>query len=215
MRRLAIGAALLGVVGAGLALFGLTGARPGKYEEPAYSVLSEHEGFEVREYTGWVEARVTVNAPYRSAVSEGFRVLAGYIFGGNRQRAEISMTSPVTAAQAQTIEMTTPVTATGDGQRWTVSFRMPSEWTLDTLPVPEDDRIELVAVPSSIRAVRAFSGRASQQRVEGEETALRDALSRDGLARDGTLSVAQFDPPWVLGPWRRNEVQLPLPGPPG
>lgn len=192
-------------------LFTTEPAMAGRYEEPTYSVQEQGAGFEIRRYDGWIEARVTLTGAMSSAVREGFGVLAGYIFGGNRARTSIDMTTPVTAqAPSQRIDMTTPVAATADEQGWTVSFMMPSQWTLQTLPVPDDARVQLVEVPGSLQAVRTFSGRANDTLVAGELEALRQAVQASGYAIVGPHSVAQFNPPWILGPWRRNEVRLPV-----
>ena len=211
LKRIALGATLVGLAAGALGLVGLTGAaETGRYEEPVYTVVTTEPGYELRQYAGWVEARVTVDGAYGGAVQKGFRVLASYIFGGNQARSSIEMTTPVTSTPSETIAMTTPVTATGEGSRWTVSFMMPREWTLETLPVPDDKRIELIAVEPSLRAVQTFSGRASAGRVQRELAALQTALQIGGSSVVGPVTVAQFNPPWVLGPWRRNEVQLPV-----
>ena len=41
---------------------------------------------------------------------------------------------------AQKIAMTAPVTQQTDGDRWTVRFIMPSSWTMETLPTPNDSK---------------------------------------------------------------------------
>ena len=102
LRRIVLGAML------GATLFGTDAMA---VEEPAFrSVL--HEGaFEVRDYPALVVAEVTVSGDQKEAASKGFRLLAGYIFGGNKRRQSIAMTAPV--AQAPTSEklaMTAPVT---------------------------------------------------------------------------------------------------------
>ena len=211
MKRIAFGATIVGLTAGVLGLLGLTGsAEAGRYEEPAYTVVSAESDYELRQYAGCVEARVTIDGTYGSSVQRGFRVLADYIFGSNQTRSNIEMTAPVTSRPSETIAMTTPVTATGAGTQWTVSFMMPEKWTLETLPVPNDARIELVTVEPSLRAVHTFSGRASTLQVERALAALRTAIQEEGLTVTGPVAVAQFDPPWVLGPWRRNEVQLPV-----
>ena len=196
---------------AGGTLLAATFLRPNRdaYEEPPYTVETRYDGFEVRTYQPVLHARVTVPGTRQRATREGFRILAGYIFGGNTARQSIQMTTPVaTEAASQTIAMTAPVGTSPAAAGWTVSFMMPAQWTLDTLPVPNDDRIELVEVPGIRAAVRTYSGRASERRNQREEEALVGALQEAGLAPVAGATVAQFDPPWVLGPLRRNELQV-------
>lgn len=194
------------VVGAGALAWRLLDSS--HYEEPEYTVISSHEGFEVRAYAPTIEARVTMAGTRQEATRAGFRVLAGYIFGGNTSRTSIDMTTPVSAApSSETIAMTTPVSAAPADGGWTVAFTMPAQWTLDTLPVPDDDRIALVEAPGRTAAVRTFSGKASAASVLRERKALDAALETAGRSRTEEPTLAQFDPPWVPGPWRRNELQ--------
>ena len=217
MKRLlpsVLAAAVAGAVG--LAVAGWQLLRPDRvqYEEPTYTVESSNPTFEVRAYEATLQARVTVSGSRERATQQGFRILAGYIFGGNQAKQSIAMTTPVSAApQSQSIEMTAPVSATASATGWTVGFTMPRQWTLDTLPVPNDSRVQLVAVSAHRAAVRSFTGRANQARVADEERALLGALEALGLQANSGVTLAQFDPPWVLGPWRRNELQVGLGGP--
>lgn len=208
---LAATAATVGMAGLAVAAWKLLRPDREHYEEPAYTVDSTHEDFEVRTYEATIQAQVTVEGDRNQATQQGFRILAGYIFGGNQAQRSISMTAPVsTSPESQTIAMTTPVSASPTKAGWTVGFTMPSRWTLDTLPVPDDARVELVPVPAHRAAVRSFSGRANESRVQDEERALRSALADQGVQAEPEATVAQFDPPWVLGPWRRNEIQIGL-----
>ena len=52
-------------------------------EEPKYHIVKAERDFEVRDYPGLVVAEVEVGGDRRTASYEGFRLLAGYIFGGN------------------------------------------------------------------------------------------------------------------------------------
>ncbi len=64
-------------------------------EEPKYAV-SIHEGaYEVRDYRAAIAAEVSVTVDQTAAARKGFRLLAGYIFEGNKRRQSIAMTAPV------------------------------------------------------------------------------------------------------------------------
>jgi hypothetical protein len=194
-------------------------ARAGSYEQPAYTIVEEGDGFEVREYAPSLEARVTVEGTYREALNQGFRILAGFIFGGNTPQESIDMTTPVTASpqDGESIAMTSPVGVTPhspdrslDAARWTVSFTMPRDYTADTLPAPDDPRIEIVQTERRRVAVRSFSWRATDDRSAEQLDALMEALDSAGHTPAGEPQVAQYDPPWILGPFRTNEVWVPL-----
>jgi hypothetical protein len=206
----ALTAAFVGIVGVAAAAL-LTGAtaKASRYEEPPFTVVKRHPGFEVRQYAPTIEAQVTVGGEYNEAVRAAFGVLAGYIFGGNAPQASIAMTTPVSATPAgDRIAMTTPVSAAEAPAGWTVSFTMPSSWTLQTLPTPDDPRVRLVEVDGGVWAVRAFSGRAQDAVVAEAIGALRSDAAAAGVDLTGPPVVSQFDPPWVIGVARRNEVRL-------
>lgn len=166
-------------------------------EQPAYTVTAEHGGWQLRSYSPTIEARVTVTGPWDTAVSDGFRVLAGYIFGGNQPRASIAMTAPVAAQRGPD--------AAGDEQ-WTVAFTMPAQWSLDSLPVPNDPRIELVQVPPRQVAALSFGLWATESRVAEKTSELLDGLGAVGLTPLAEPTVAQYNPPWTPPPFRNNEV---------
>ncbi len=163
---------------------------------------------ELRQYAPHILAEVTVDGDRRSALNTGFRVLAGYIFGGNTAQASVAMTAPV--AQSQPIDMTAPVAQAGQDGLRTVSFMMPRDWTLDTLPKPNSAAIRFVETTPERRAVLTFSGRSTDAALRAAEAKLRDTLAQNGVATVGQAACYYNDDPMTL-PWRRrNEVALTL-----
>lgn len=179
-------------------------------EKPQYTVTASYNDLELREYAPRVQAQVTVQGPREEATNKGFRILAGYIFGGNTGQEAISMTAPVStsAETSQSIAMTAPVSTLAQEEGYTISFMMPSKWTLDTLPVPDDERIELLEVPGYTAAVRTFSGKVNPNKIDAQGEKLRASMQAEGLSPAGEVMVSQFDPPWVPSFMRHNEVEL-------
>jgi hypothetical protein len=183
-----------------------------KVAEPKFALEVRDREFEVRRYEARVVAQTHVAGDRKQAESEGFRRLAGYIFGGNKTRTKISMTEPVAqTAEARKIAMTAPVGQKSEGDRsWTVSFTMPEGETLATLPEPTDARVTLRDVaPARVGVVR-FSGRWTDERFASHTELLRSWLSVRGLRPSGEVEVNRYDPPWTLWFMRRNEVWLTL-----
>jgi SOUL heme-binding protein len=181
-------------------------------EEPKFHV-SVHEGaFEVRDYPALVAAEVEVGGTREEASNAGFRLLAGYIFGGNTRRESIAMTAPVVQAPAasQKIPMTAPVIQTGNAGAWTVRFIMPEGSTLQSLPTPNNPQVKLITLPPQRFAVVRFSGLAGQADVVQRTETLRAFIGRRGLTAAGPPSLARYNPPWTLWFMRRNEVMIPL-----
>ena len=116
-------------------------------DEPIFTVAFHEGHFEIRDYQATVVAEVTVTGDQREAASKGFRLLAGYIFGGNRRRQSIAMTAPVAQERTgQKIAMTAPVTQTQADGAWVVRFTMPGAYSRQTLPEPNDPKNQLRAV---------------------------------------------------------------------
>ena len=181
-------------------------------EESPFTVKSAPGEFEVRDYPALVAAEVTVTGNRKEASSKGFRLLAGYIFGGNTRKQSISMTAPVTQAFAgsEKVAMTAPVLQTGGNGNWLIRFIMPRGSTLETLPRPNNPQVHLVAVPPTRMAVVKFSGLARQDDVDAKSVALSRFVKAQHLEAIGTPSLAQYDPPWTLWFLRRNEVMIPV-----
>ena len=189
-------------------VLGIVGIRVGT-EEPPHDTERLADGLEIRRYRPRIAAETTVEAPEEQARSEGFRRLARYIFGGNTGTDKIAMTAPVgqAAASSRKIEMTAPVSRTGDDENgWVIRFFMPSKWTMATLPVPDDDRVHVVEVPAETMAVLRFTGDRGTAAVAAKSTELLNALRDNGIDVIGEPQAWFYDPPWTVPFRRRNEV---------
>lgn len=180
-------------------------------EEPDFKIVLSDGSFQVRDYPALIVAEVTVTGDQREAASRGFRLLAGYIFGGNKRRQSIAMTAPVAqVAVSQKIAMTAPVTQILNGGTWTVRFAMPRVFTLEALPEPNDPKVHLRRLSATRFAVLRFSGLASRKDVDAKSEELRVTTKARHLHAIGPVTLAQYDPPWTLWFMRRNEVMIPI-----
>lgn len=193
-------------------LFLITGNAAMAAEEPAFTVIVDDGALQVRQYPELLVAETSVQGDRKDASNAGFKILAGYIFGDNTRRQKIAMTAPVMQSppENETIAMTAPVSQTASGSAWIIRFTMPSGYALDTLPKPNDSRVALSAVPPARFAVIRFSGWASDEDFNRKHRELERWVAKRGLHASGPASLAQYNPPWTLGPLRRNEVMLPL-----
>ena len=179
-------------------------------ETPPYTAVVRDGGYELRDYPALVVAEVTVDGDQKSAANKGFRLLGGYIFGANRKRQDIAMTAPVAQQPAgEKIAMTAPVAqAPGAAGTWVVRFTMPSQWTLQTLPVPDNPAVTLRNTEPARFAVLRFSGLAKPDDVRERSAELLDWAKARKLRVAGPVSLAQYNPPWTLWFMRRNEVMV-------
>ena len=180
-------------------------------EEPHFLRRPLTDTVEIRQYGPRIAAETTVAADEELARNIGFRRLAGYIFGGNHRSEEISMTAPVGQHGGDEIAMTAPVAQSRtDNRQWTIRFYMPSKWTMDTLPQPDDDNVKLVTVPGETVAVLRFSGDRSPDAVAARRSELLKTLSGNGIQTAGEPVAWFYDPPWTLPFRRRNEIAVPV-----
>lgn len=180
-------------------------------EEPKYTVVRHYAGFEVRDYAPYVVAEVLVPGPADRAGNQGFRILAGYIFGKNHGERRISMTAPVIQTPAPVrIAMTAPVMQTTEKGEFLVQFTMPGKYTLNTLPVPSDSRVTLRQIPGGRFAVIRYSGAWTERNYREHLAELNRDVQAAGLRTTGSPIYARYNPPFV--PWfmRRNEIWLKL-----
>jgi hypothetical protein len=161
-----------------------------------------------------IVAETYVDGSLRNASSVGFRLIAGYIFGGNKGRhgaepERIAMTAPVLLElPAQKIPMTAPVVVENTDNRWRVHFVMPEKYTLANLPVPNDTRVTLREIPKQKTAVIVFSGLAGEDRVQEKTAVLLDWIKANQLNAVSNARLARYNPPWTLPFLRRNEIQI-------
>ncbi len=191
---------------------GIFGIRIGT-EEPFYIREGRVGNVEIRKYGPRIAAQTRVSGDGDDARSEGFRRLARYIFGGNHRDEKIAMTAPV-AQQGDKIAMTAPVaqsTSGGTGDS-VIRFYMPSKWSMDTLPEPDDPAVTVVEVPAERFAVLQFTGDRSPTCVTKKSAELLKALHGTDFHPDGEPVAWFYDPPWTLPFRRRNEVAVPLAG---
>ena len=117
-------------------------------EKPDYDIIASNENIEIRRYGPMIVAEVEAKGNRENIAGSEFSILADYIFGNNTMQNSIAMTAPVQQQQSKAIAMTSPVQQQLTGEVWTVSFVMPSEYNMDTLPKPNNDRVKLREVPS-------------------------------------------------------------------
>ena len=179
-------------------------------EEPPHVVLIKDGKYEIRQYAPTIVAEVEITGSMRRAGNSGFRPLADYIFGNNTARSKIEMTAPVTRQKSEKIAMTAPVTRTMADDVWTVAFVMPKEWTMETLPVPNNPDVVLREVPGEIIAVVKFAGAGRARTFAEKQIGLEKWISDQGYQSQGPPRFAGYDAPWVPTPFRRNEVMIPV-----
>ena len=120
----------------------------------------------------------------------------------------MSMTAPVTMEASEKISMTAPVTMEEADGQWRMHFVMPSQYTLETLPKPNNPAISLREMPSQHYAVIRFSWFAGEEKVAKKAAELLAWMKSKNITPTGKAELARYNPPWTPPFLRRNEVMI-------
>ena len=163
-------------------------------ETPKYRLISSEGKFELREYDSFLIAKTTVENDYKEATVTGFRRIANYIFGGNKSQLSINMTAPV---------ITNVPNKAGI---YDIIFVMPKEHTFSSLPQPNNDQVKIKNHNFGKAAVVKFGGWATNSRTKYYKNILEEYLIEKELISSGNFLVAQYNSPYALPPFRKNEI---------
>lgn len=189
----------------------LTGVRAMAIEVAPYTVLKESGIFEVRDYEPHILAETLVDGTLEEAGNKAFRRLFDYISGANQSRDSIAMTAPVSQSpKGDKIAMTAPVGQQRSSGKWAVSFMMPSSYSMDTLPVPNDPTIMLRKVPARRLAAIRYSGTWSEKNYLKYKEQLESWIQENGFEIAGEAVWARYNSPFALWFLRRNEILIPV-----
>jgi len=187
-----------------------------------YDVVKTAGKIEIRDYAPMIVAEVEVGGERKEAINQGFRMIADFIFGNNapakkvamttpviQQKSEqIAMTAPVIQQKSEQIAMTAPVIQESVGDKWKVRFVMPANYTLDTLPRPNNNKVRLEEIDSKRYAVISFSGIADTGKLQRKTKELAEYVKAESMQPLSVETYAFFNPPWTLPFFRRNEVMI-------
>lgn len=189
-----------------------------KTPEPNWTSVRKDGDIEIRSYDPMIVAEVTTKGERYDAINAGFRVLGGYIFGANKGKKELAMTVPVIqqpeSKEGQKIAMTAPVIqqTTDVKDEWKVRFVMPVEYTLETLPVPDDQQIKFITVPAHQKAVIRFTGFNTDNNLKEHHDELVKWMNDNQFKALGQPVYAFYNPPWTPFFLKRNEIMFDIAG---
>ena len=186
----------------------LAGPVMSNVEKPDYKVVQYEQNIEIRQYKPMIIAEVEVDGKREDAIRDGFRLLADYIFGNNMVEKVISMTAPVQQKENKKIAMTAPVQQQLTGKLWKISFVMPSKYSMDSLPVPNNNRVRLKEILAKKFVVIEFSGTNSTENVKEHENQLINYIEGNQIKIIDSPKYAFYNAPWTLPFLRRNEVMI-------
>ena len=181
------------VVFVAVQIFAISGQQ--NIETYPYKVVKKYSNFEVRSYEATLFTAVKMSGnKYKESSSKGFSVLAGYIFGGNKENEKIAMTSPV---------------AMSLGDSTTMMFMVPKKFKKETLPQPNESQIEFRDEPAKTVAAITFGGWADDQKIAINKQKLVAALEVEGIKYTNRFYFLGYNPPFEVFN-RKNEIIVEL-----
>lgn len=164
-------------------------------EKYPYKVIKTYDAFEVRSYEATLFTSVKLTTgDYKKGSSQGFSVLAGYIFGGNEENKKIAMTSPVSMSLEDSM---------------TMMFMVPKNFKKEDLPKPNQSQIEFKEEPAKKMAVVTFGGWANDKKIEDYKNQLIKALDKEGISYTNRFYFFGYNAPYEAIN-RKNEVVVEL-----
>ncbi len=156
-----------------------------------YQVIKKFDDFEIRLYKEAKFSYVKMNgSTYKQTANNGFRMLAGYIFGDNETGEKIAMTSPVS------MEMNDSVT---------MKFMVPANYKMENLPSPNNEKIKFKTEPEKLVAAISFGGWANDEKINKYAQKLYNLLDQNNIKHSNKFSYFGYNPPFKIVN-RRNEV---------
>jgi hypothetical protein len=173
-----------------------------------YTVIKSDGPIEIRKYPEIITAHVRVSGSEDEALNKGFGKLADFIFGNNRSKKSIAMTAPVMQQASEKIAMTAPVLQQKNNNDWIITFVMPQEYSLATLPAPVNQEVIIQKEPATTYIVIRFSGFSGSKHFQKQLEKLQKYLDLHSYKTTDLPIFARYNPPWTLPFFRRNEVML-------
>lgn len=162
-------------------------------ETPEYKVLKTIEDVEIRLYPNMIVAKTALSGnSFDQQGSNGFRTIAGYIFGGNDKNQKIAMTSPV-------------VMSIGDSA--TMYFVMPKSYKQSDLPTPNSTQVKIMEESAKTLAVISYGGFSSDEKIENHRAKLAAILIKNNVKTKGDFMYMGYNAPWDIID-RKNEVAI-------
>lgn len=168
-------------------------------ETAKYQVVRRIGKIEIRRYPDLILASTTA-----SNDNSAFMIIANFIFGNNKSKSKIAMTSPVITSEK--IPMTTPVITSR--KNYKMSFVMPSNYTLKKLPKPNSNKVKIETQKSRKIAVLRFTGFTYESKLKKLEKIFIKSLAENKIKTKGDIFLMRYNSPWTLPFLRRNEIAV-------
>ena len=181
-------------------------------EEPKFYVILREGQKQIRKYRPFILAQTMIRGNFETARELGFKRLFRFLQGQNNLHDSIPMTAPVFQVRGDRMSLTSiPEAHAPLKESWIISFILPARYSVGNLPQPIDSSIKLIKVPSITVASLRYNGVNTELQMDLKTQELFSWL--DSHPNYKTISeprFAQYDSPYVISFFRRNEIQISL-----
>ena len=162
------------------------------YKEPNYTLISQENNIQIRQYSECVIAKTSIKNGDSDMNNSMFRILASYIFQGNDKN--------------QSIPMTTPVLTRYDNESYDMIFFMLDANKIDDLPNPISKDVSLETINLNKVVAIEFAWWTTKNNIRKNRKIIEQYIKDNNLEVISDMMVAQYNPPmsWPLS--RRNEL---------
>lgn len=182
---------ILGLIALPLIIFQAWTMYMSKVEEQHFEIVGTIGEVEIRHYPPAKMASVDMNPSISNKSNTGFRVLAGYIFGGNESNEKFAMTAPVHMKNSDSTSR--------------MSFVLPEEEWNSNLPRPNNPNVQLHWSEDVFVAAIRFGGYSSDKDFEEHKAKLKAVLESKGVSYSNDFRLLGYDPPFKVA-GRRNDL---------
>lgn len=160
------------------------------FETIPYQVIRREGKIDIRQYDDFLLA--STKTSMNATMDSGFNNVFDYIAGGNSEQKKISMT--------------TPVVTYVDDQALVTGFYVPKKFSKSTAPKPSSGNVFINEINKAYYAVIRFRGSWRKNNLDKYDALLKKYLVDKGIRRLGNQLFFRYQPPFVPGLFRRNEI---------
>ena len=163
-----------------------------KFENKEHQLLGSISYVKFKIYNQYTLASVKMKGKSLNDANGKFSLLANYIFGGNSDKKQIPMTSPVIYNMSN---------------HATFSFIMPYNYKVSNLPLPNSQEISFKTEKNQCIATIEFSGFASNKNCKENYLKLLEVLNINNISHSNDYMIAVYNPPYQIIN-RKNEIWI-------
>ena len=155
-----------------------------------YNLIKKIQNVEIREYPKLLYVSYTPQSTKDR--NNSFRNIADFIFGNNKSKTKIDMTSPVVIKLHNKNEM---------------AFIMPEKYTLQNLPKKNNETLAVYEESANIKAAIKFSGYSNKKKEKNYTDKLKKVLLKHNITHKNDFELLVYNSPYKFYN-RKNEITV-------